>query len=352
MADALDKESESPDTEELEALKREASKLEAEVSRMSRAEAGLHGELAQLRQEKIELAQTIETLKGQSFENAGSAPSSEQPDHADPLAQGEALQRAMKAELKVTDLEEALERQKMAFEKERGDYELTKLALEKSQAALAAAQSNPKAAAPANPEEVAQLKDQMERLSQGAKEQVRTVTRYYERILARTPCGILVLAESGTILSINPSGARHLRVPATDLLRQNFQEVPALRGVSPVIESVLQTGKEIEPTPLTLAWAEGNPTHLQLSAGRGELGSRLVCVLVLDEVTTPAEPPPASAPDLPNRKEDLFALRMMIELLGKKANEPSVVQEVTSDLLTDLDRMLSADAENQKDSET
>jgi hypothetical protein len=80
------------------------------------------------------------------------------------------------------------------------------------------------------------------------------------------------------------------------------------------------------------------PVSVEASAAHGELGNRQVKILVLDPGSGSGG---GGIPDAQGLREDLFGLRMMIELLGTKADKPQVVAEVTRDLLGDLDRIVA-----------
>lgn len=197
--------------------------------------------------------------------------------------------------------------------------------------------------------EVAQLKAELERtraqlgkIGETAKEQVQAVTRYYERILGRVPCGVLVVDSELLVLSINAAALKVLELQAPQVVRKIATTVPELEPLVSRAKKVLETGEEIPKESVSLALKAG-PKAFAASAGLGELGTRKVCVVAFqDEPAAPERPSSVPGSDRSTLREDLFALRMLIELLISKATQPKVVETVGKNLLTDVDRMAEA----------
>lgn len=370
MADALS--DEGPEAADAQAALDEAnlrvSRAEAEAARLSRAEADMHKEMRQMVARVQEAEAEIERMKARLME---------QPDPlgggADPAALAAAEQRAQQLEgalrqsmsqgEQLSSRVEALEvqlveaRQQASAAQEDSQQLLEGQLQEQAEALTRArevlAQREQEAQALRNQLEVAQagggsaaevaaLKEQLTQISTAAKDQVRVVTRYYERILGHLPCGVVVLAEGNVILSVNPALTNLIGAPAPELLRKPLEQVGALVALVPLAQELdqLPPDQDLAPRPAELLSPVG-PRNVRLSAARGELGSRQVKILVLD---VPGDGGGGEAPpdlDPMSIREDLFGLRMMIELLASKADKPNVVAEVGRDLLGDLDRVLA-----------
>lgn len=373
MADALS--DEGPEAADAQAAIDEAnaraSRAEADAARLERAESDMHKEMRSLMARVQEVEAESEALKARLLE---------QPDDpfagaggADPAALEAAEQRARELEaslqqvtaqgqelslqLHQKEAELAAAHQQVSAAQE-GSQQLLEGQLNDQAAALAEARTKlaereQEAQALRSRLEAAQasggggdveiLREQLSQVQAAAKDQVRVVTRYYERILGRVPCGVMVLAEGGIILSVNPAVTSLLGLPAAELLRKTLDQVPALHPLQEIVASLdAHPDQDLAAQPVELACVVG-PITVETSAARGELGSRTVKILVLDPATGEGDGGGGGggAPDPQGIREDLFGLRMMIELLGSKSDKPQVVSEVTRDLLGDLDRILS-----------
>lgn len=376
MADALS--DEGPEAADAQAAIEEAnaraSRAEAEAATLSRAEADMHKEMRALVARVQEVEAEREQLKARLIE---------QPDPlggvggANPAALAAAEQRAGELEVslqqmmnqssalaaKVRDLEGQLAQARdQASSAQEGSQRLLEGQLQEqaevlTQARTALAEREREAQALRNQLEAVQagggegggggaevqaLQEQLAQVQAAARDQVRVVTRYYERILGRVPCGVIVLAEGGVILSVNPAVTSLLGVPAPELLRKTLAQVPALQPLLQIAAGLdgLPPDRDLPAQAIELACAVG-PVSVNASGARGELGSRTVKILVLDPPSGAGGGAGGGSAELLGLREDLFGLRMMIELLGSKADKPTVVVEVTRDLLGDLDRILS-----------
>jgi hypothetical protein len=187
------------------------------------------------------------------------------------------------------------------------------------------------------------------------------VTHYYERILSHASCGLLVISSTGTILSANPETSHMLSLSAADLLRQDYRDLPCLVCLKDLVEETFQSEETQDPQELEIPLGEGIAAlSVRVRSGHGYLGGRDVCMLSLEVIPATREdsnvhsstsgtiPGPSSSPPsdpelalrLSNTQEDLFALRMMVELLSSKASNPELVADVSQDLLEDLDRVI------------
>lgn len=256
-------------------------------------------------------------------------------------------------EAKLSGLGGELDQSKAKLEQamariQAGQAEVSTLrdALQAAEADLEAARSqspgDPGGADPAELElarkQLTEAKNQISKVSEAARDQVQAVTRYYERVLAKVASGVLVLDAGGLVLSVNPEAAQLLGVQASQVIRKPYTEIAVLAGAAEGVARVLAEGVEV--TDQALASLEG----VLFSASPAELGSRKVVVLAFQPPAGPAPAPAAEAeaagPASERFQEDLFGLRMMIELLASKASSPGVVENVCSNLLEDVDRML------------
>jgi PAS domain-containing protein len=325
MADALD--DENPEMAEAQAAVQEAtlraSRAEAEAARLSRGEAEMHKEMRDKVTQIKDLEEEIRSLQARLMEQPDALGGPGGAGGADPQALAAAQERAQKLEA--------------ALQQVMGKGQGLQAQIQQLQEQLAAAQ----AGGGGGGAEAATLREQLTQVQTAAKDQVRVVTRYYERILGRVPCGVLVLAEGGVILSVNPALTSLLGIPAPELLRKPLVQVPVFQPLVPLAAALDQQppDQDMPSQSIELATAVG-PVSIEASAAQGELGNRQVKILVLD-------PGPGSGGggggvrDAQGLREDLFGLRMMIELLGNKADKPQVVADVTRDLLGDLDRIVS-----------
>ncbi len=187
--------------------------------------------------------------------------------------------------------------------------------------------------------EAEDLRARLTQMGETAREQVQSVTRYYERILARSPCGLVVMDGTGSILSANLACSRLLGVPTAQILRKPYLSIPAFQEFEATVNEVMESGNDSPARPLTISSADGNQHRVRYTCSRAEIGTRKVCVVIM-EVLLPAKP--AGAGDPGGLREDLFGLRMMVELLSSKAHLEDVVTRVSGDILADVDRMLEA----------
>ena len=358
MADALGSEKSEVDDDLLAKETARANRAETELARLGRVEAELSARMMAKEAEVAAALAEVEKVKGQMFSGEGGpAAGGGGADPAELAALRGQLAAAQQERQRLVAMAEA-KLQQAEQEKERA-IAMARQAMEQQDRELEQLRSRPPAGDAGGPEleaarsENARLKEQLGALTTGAKDQVRTVTRYYERILARTPCGVLVLAANGVILSVNGEGARLLGLGPADLLRKTYSEFPVLAPFHPYVQKLIAEGGELGPEVTALEPGRGDPIRIRFTAGKGELGAREVCVLVMDDLTPdPASMPPPGSSAPPGggieagraaaMQEDLFGLRMMLELLVSKATNPQVVQDVAGDLLKDLDRIIES----------
>lgn len=144
---------------------------------------------------------------------------------------------------------------------------------------------------------------------------------------------------------------RAKRHELTEKLLARIQEVETLREA---VETLRRRAAEGAADPEALAArvraefraeiearSQRAKAELEALTRRAELAEEARDQL-LETVSAPPAPAPAGpGPGDEGLREDLFGLRMLLELLQSKAGQPQVVASVTRDLLADLDKVLA-----------